>query len=325
MNHAEAYYLCHSLINETNMSEGQKASTAEPSRRNRNILFVVLILLLLASNIYLYLRIERNEAQTQMFQQKINEDSLRLAELDQLYQEALMSLESYKGQNASLDSLIAVKEQELSQLREQYATLSLQKRLSEEEARKAMERMRAVIADLQEKIRILEEEKKVLIARGDSLTRTVSTQTVTISQLKKSTQELAVKANLLYTTSVHATGVKVKGKGKEVETDNAKKADRLRVCFALPAAGTVAPGEKTFYVRIISPEGVTLSDGSSVLTKAETGTQVQYTSTVTVDYDQTDTSVCAYWEQASPFQSGTYTVEIYQNGFLIGKSDFTLK
>lgn len=307
------------------MSEGQKASTAEPSRRNRNILFVVLILLLLASNIYLYLRIERNEAQTQMFQQKINEDSLRLAELDQLYQEALMSLESYKGQNASLDSLIAVKEQELSQLREQYATLSLQKRLSEEEARKAMERMRAVIADLQEKIRILEEEKKVLIARGDSLTRTVSTQTVTISQLKKSTQELAVKANLLYTTSVHATGVKVKGKGKEVETDNAKKADRLRVCFALPAAGTVAPGEKTFYVRIISPEGVTLSDGSSVLTKAETGTQVQYTSTVTVDYDQTDTSVCAYWEQASPFQSGTYTVEIYQNGFLIGKSDFTLK
>lgn len=306
------------------MNDEQRTTSAKPAR-NRNLLFGVLLLLLLASNIYLYLRIEQKEKQAEVYEKQIDEDSIRLAELDQRYQEALQSLESYKGQNQQLDSLIALKEQELSQLREQYATLGLQKRLSEEEARKAIERMKSVVADLQEKIRRLEEEKKVLTERSDSLNRTVSAQTTTITQLKKTNQELATKAGLLYATSVRASGIKVKGKGKEVETDNAKKSDRIRVCFSLPAVGTVNPGEKTFFIRIISPEGVTLSSGSNVLTKAETGSQIQYSTTVSVDYNQEATSTCAYWEQAAPFLAGTYTSEIYQNGYLVGKADFTLK
>ncbi|MCS6917581.1 MAG: hypothetical protein RMK52_00505 [Chitinophagales bacterium] len=307
------------------MSEGQKTASSQPARNNRNLLFGFLLLLLLASNVYLYLRMERNEQKTETYVRQLDLDSIRLAELDQRYQEALLNLESYKGQNMTLDSIIAAKEQELSQLREQYATLSLQKRLSDEEARKAMDKMRAVIADLQEKIKQLEQEKQELTVRSDSLTRTVATQTTTIAQLKKTNQVLTTKAGLLYASSVQATGVKVKNKGKESETDNAKKADRLRICFTLPAVGTVGPGEKTFFIRIISPEGVTLSSGSSVLTKAETGTQIQYSTTTTVDYDQQVVSACAYWEQAAPFMAGTYTSEIYQDGYLVGKTDFVLK
>ncbi len=58
-------------------------------------------------------------------------------------------------------------------------------------------------------------------------------------------------------------------------------------------------------IRIISPEGVTLavqSAGSGTFKMADTDEERQYSTSTTMEYDQTAKSnVCTYWQQTTPF------------------------
>ncbi len=307
------------------MSHDVRPNPDAQSRKTRSVFYIVLLLLLVGLNVYLYLRLNQLERRSEQVTKEIAEDSLRLVELDLKYQEALASIESYKGQNASLDSLIALKERELMELRQHYAALSREKKLSEEEARKAINQMRALVQDLQAKVQQLEEENRALRVQTDTLSQKIAAQVAANIQLQKTNKMLATKAGLLYPISLTASGVKLKASGKENPTDKSKKSSRLKVCFVLPAVGTVMPGEKTFYVRIINPEGITLSSGNHVITKAEGGSQIQYTMSTAVDYEQETKEVCVDWEQSIPFQKGSYTLELYQDGYLVGKNEFLLK
>ena len=119
-----------------------------------------------------------------------------------------------------------------------------------------------------------------------------------------------------------------KSSGKESETDNAKKAEKLKVCFDVPENLVADPGEKTFLVRIISPEGTTMavqSSGSGTFMVAGSGEQRQYTTSTTIDYDQKPKNVCTYWQQTTPYAQGNYTVEVYQDGYLLSTKKFELK
>ena len=87
----------------------------QPPRRqnNRTIFYIILILLLLGINIYLYMKYYQKSNQSQTLTEQVNSDSVRIADLDTKYQQALVNIESYKGQNAKLDSIIAIKEKDL--------------------------------------------------------------------------------------------------------------------------------------------------------------------------------------------------------------------
>ncbi|MEP7129459.1 MAG: hypothetical protein ABI729_11350, partial [Chitinophagales bacterium] len=84
-----------------------------PKQNNRTIFYIILILLLVGINIYLYVNYYQSKNQVQALSEESNMDSIRIADLDMKYQEALVNIESYKGQNSKLDSIIALKEKEL--------------------------------------------------------------------------------------------------------------------------------------------------------------------------------------------------------------------
>src|SRR5207244_1404578 len=136
----------------------------------------------------------------------------------------------------------------------------------------------------------------------------------TTTQLQTTNATLSKKvdiASLLKPTSITTTGVKVKSSGKEDETTNAKKVQKLKVCWEIPENEVADPGEKTFYVRIIGPDGITLaaeSGGSGVFKDAKDGSPIQYSISTTINYEQKATNSCAYWTQTAPFGKGSYIV-----------------
>jgi len=312
--------------------EQSRPNEPAPQRRNnRTVFIVVLVLLLIAIQVYLYLKYTQRNTQNQQLVEQVNADSVRIADLGMKYQEALANVESYKGQNAQLDSIIAVKEKQLLDIKNSYSSLQKDKKLSEAEYNKQISGLNNIVTDLQDQIEVLKQQNKILITKNDSLGKSLAEQITATNQLTTTNEELSKKvsvASLLKPTSINATGARMKSSGKEEETNNAKKAEKLKVCFDVPANNVADAGEKTFYVRIISPEGVTLnveSGGSGVLKKADSGETIQYTTTATLDYNQSATNTCAYWEQSSPYTKGTYTAEIYQDGYLIGTQKFDLK
>jgi hypothetical protein len=133
----------------------------------------------------------------------------------------------------------------------------------------------------------------------------------------------------LIPTHIEAVGVHDKSNGKVSETNHASKAQHLRVCFDVPQNKVAETGSKTFLIRILNPDGSVLAtdnQGSGVFTAVETGAQMQYTTSLTADYQQAaQAGLCAVWNQSTAFQEGKYTAEIYQDGYLTGQQVFELK
>ncbi|MDB5283922.1 MAG: hypothetical protein JWO06_2997, partial [Bacteroidota bacterium] len=64
--------------------------------------------------------------------------------------------------------------------------------------------------------------------------------------------------------------------------------------------------------------------GSGTLKSADKGEQIQFTKQADIDWSQTNKKVVVYWSQ-NVKDAGTYKVEIYQSGTVVGKGQLELK
>jgi len=79
---------------------------------------------------------------------------------------------------------------------------------------------------------------------------------------------------------------------------------------------------------VINPTGETQALenlGSGVLVNQANSEEIKYTSLKGVKYENNAQNTCMNWQPNIPFQEGTYTVEIYNKGYLAGTTTFKLK
>src|SRR5690606_33922551 len=83
---------------------------------------------------------------------------------------------------------------------------------------------------------------------------------------------------------------------------------------------------KLIYLRILDPNGATISDTSTgsgtFLFEGETH---PYTFTKEVNYNNTNQDVSIIYDRTGDFNPGTSTVQLYCEGFLIGENTFTIR
>ena len=133
----------------------------------------------------------------------------------------------------------------------------------------------------------------------------------------------AIKINYM-----EVQGYQVKDDGKTKKKNKAKNINMLRTCFLTETNVVAKGGEQEFYIRIIDPVGETITDsndGVGVLTNKLDSTQVMYTTSGSIDYQNEDTRGCISLSLSEKLTKGIYDVEIYNNGFMVGKGDFKLK
>lgn len=261
------------------------------------------------------------------------------AELDMSYSTALqqieeqeMKIDELRGINDELDAKIAERDEEISKIKAEIDRIRSKKNASDAEVAK----MKSLINQLQSEndsfiaqIQQLAEEKKILEEKNIVLTQKIDTISSEKSQLEKEKAFLGKKVelgSLLKTNGLYATGIKDKNSGKEVETDRVNKLDKIRVCYETGTNLVREAGSATMYLRLISPQGTTISVesmGSGVLTNNE-GEEIQYTRSISFDYKGDNKKICIDWSQ-NIFNPGNYKAEVYQDGYLVGKTEFTLK
>lgn len=310
------------------MAENMNENQAPQQKSNKTTLLIILIIILACVNIYLYVKLNNKQQTVKELIEVTNMDSIKIADLDTKYTSALSDLESLKGQNTSLDSLLTVKENQIKNMKSALDAARKAKKLSDKEYADKVADLQQLIDDLKNQITTLEKEKNILVTQKDSIGRDLDVMIGENTQLKKENRVFKTEAGLLKAQNIVATGVFSKKNGKEITTNKAKSSERIKVCFDVDESKSSDVGNKTFYLRLVSPEGVTLavqSMGSGVLTLAKTNEQVQYTMTKDIEYTQQKQNVCIYWKQNTPFPKGNYTAEIYQDGYKVGSSDFTLK
>ena len=110
---------------------------------------------------------------------------------------------------------------------------------------------------------------------------------------------------------------------KSKEVTRVKNAERLRVDFVLGGNELAEPGQRTIYACITSPEGYVLSGPEAATFTFETEKKV-YSASRDVDYQNDDLDVKIFFN-GSGFTPGTYKVELYSEGKLIGKTEVALR
>jgi len=186
-----------------------------------------------------------------------------------------------------------------TQLTQQNATLSEQFQ-NEQRAKREIEEARAVLASEKER-------------------------------LAKTNEELDVKvdmANAIKINFMKVQGYKEDDKGKRKKKSKAKDINVIEVCFTTETNMVTAAGTKEFQIRLINPLGETVARedmGSGVLTNKLDNTQVRYTASGIIEYNNEDTEGCIDWNFLDRLPKGMYDVEIYNNGFNVGNGNFKMK
>jgi hypothetical protein len=321
-------------MKDENLDSTSFGSSAKRARKlnGAGMFFLFTTILLLGAGIFISADYAKKSKQANILTTELSASDKRYTELDARYTVALADIESYRGKNATLDSLISMKEKSLLDMKANLNRERKQRQLGEKEYKAQLTDLNSLITDLTGKIESLQKANGVLIVQKDSLGNDIYQKQTVISQLETTNSSLSQKvtvASLLIPTHIAAEGIHDKSNGKVTETNRASKAQHLRVCFDVPQNKVAETGSKTFFIRILNPDGSVLAidnQGSGIFTSIETGAEIQYSTSLTADYQQqAQTGLCTVWNQGTPFQEGNYTAEIYQDGYLTGKQMFELK
>lgn len=159
----------------------------------------------------------------------------------------------------------------------------------------------------------------------DSLNVEMGKNEALTSENRDLQNEVAVGARLSI-SRIEAGAFKVRSSGEESETKRASRADRVKACFTLAQNNISKKGERTVYMRITTPDlkVMVVNDSTGQKTFDLNGQPLLFSAQKAVWYENESVEVCMAMDKSTEFSKGTYTVEIYTEGYIIGTAKFTL-
>ncbi len=322
-------------IKQYTITEGYEGSnqntqvSVEKKGSGWGVFFIITTIVFVGLSIFLYVENVRANKSSELLSSKVIDSESRYNDLDTRYTSTLADLESYRGKNAALDSMITINEQTIINLQSALNKDRKSKQLNEAQYKIHLAELDVVITDLNSKIELLQRDKNMLLVAKDSMGNVITVNTIAITDLQNSNTKLNTKvtiAYLLIPEDITVTGASLKTNGNESTTMKADKSEYLKICFNLPLNKTTDAGRKSFYLRIINPKGEVISeDSSGVFVSVEKNMQLQSTMTSSIQYANQPQQVCSSWKQHVPFVKGNYSTEIYQDGYLVASEKFELK
>lgn len=324
-------------------SEQTPLASAAPARKrdSRYIIYALLTTGLIASLGYIWYNKTQEKDKDKQQEQQLVASNIKATEVESDYKAALIRLDSITAMNTSLNAEITDKDGTISKLRGEIETLMRKDRRDEKEEaalRSKITMLNAKIREYEERVAKLEEDNKVLTEENtvvkterDQVRSELETTRGDLEQtktVKKQLEDQVDVGSTLNASNFNIVGINEKRNGKEKEADRVNKVDKLRISFDLDENRITTSGKKNIYVSITAPDGTPVTVEALGSGKFNTRSEGEkfYTNMVEVDYVQGEKkSVQFDWKQNSDFQKGDYQVEVYQNGFKIGKGKVNIK
>jgi myosin heavy subunit len=158
---------------------------------------------------------------------------------------------------------------------------------------------------------LMDENNRV---RSELAQSTQQNQALT-SEKASLSQKVAIAAQL-DATNIQLTPLKKNGKAAK----KMKDAKNLSVSFIVTKNVTASNGVRTFYVRVMTPEGDVLNGGG---TFEYSGKQLAWSMKKDVEYTGEETTLNLYWTVNEYLGGGQYNVSIFCDGQAIGSRNFT--
>lgn len=195
------------------------------------------------------------------------------------------------------------------------------------EARTKMAELEERIDELRNDNSSMEAEKLSLNSRLDQMTGEVSSLEKNMRRLDEENRLLKEKirqASVFVASALHLAAIEAKGE-KERETTQVKKADKFVTSFILQNNFDSFLSADV-YVVVVEPDGTVLQNSAweSGTFNTRKGERKNYTRHIKFDYEKGEQKQLIFSLNTDRFQKGRYTLQVWQDGGLIGESYKTL-
>ncbi len=313
-------FLCVFKMNrrQKEMEETGIKETSKKAIDKKNILVIILsALLLVVIGLFIFQRVEHKGL---IYELNIEKDSIQ-AELQTL----VVDYDTLKTDNDNLNNTLLVTQNEIKNL---LVEVEQVKRASVREItnyRNQVNTLRGIMRDLYNQIDSLNERNKVLYAENLEVREMISQERSRSEQLERERARLeqtVIQAQILEALDLRGTGLNPRDR----ETDRVARTQKLMISFTISKNLTAKRGAKNVYVRIMRPDQLLLLESDSNLFRFE-DLRIPYTAMREVNYEGMELPVNVFWDNTGHEQlmPGTYTVDVFADGYNIGTAEFVLR
>lgn len=314
-------------------NSGFDNTTTAPSSQSttKNVIIGVLAAGLIGLGIYTVSDKNKSGEQIQQQQTQIAKVSDEKSAIQNNFDASLARLDSMATLNTGLESKLKDKNGEIAKVKNQIRSILNKKNATSAELAKAnklieelngkISGMEADIARLTQENTTLTADKVVLTQDKEKLTQDLATTTTIKQDLEKKVDV----ASTLNASNIKVTPINIKGNGKEKVSTTAKRVDKLLISFDVNNR-IADSGTTDLFVLITGPDGKTLSSADAATFTTREDGEKAFTAKLPVQIETAKKKNVEFaFQPGTAFQQGSYKIQIYQNGFLIGESVSELK
>ena len=299
--------------------DSEKKETKEINKMSMLILAVIILILVIAgAAYYIFHQQQQMEEMTQSFDL---EKEMMADDLNELS----LQYEGYKFSvsNDSLVALLTTEQAKVQRLMEELRTVKSTNAKEIARLKKELATLRKIMRNYVIQIDSLNRANEQLKVEKNEAVKKYRQASTTAASLKREKEKLTERVTLaskLDATSISVTPVKSRGKlAKRI-----KKMEQFVINFKIAKNVTAPVGEKVVYVRIMKPDDDILVKSRGDVFTFE-GKDINYSIKKMIEYEGEEVPVTMYWNIEEFLSPGTYRVDIFADGNLIGQRSFTLE
>jgi DNA repair exonuclease SbcCD ATPase subunit len=299
----------------------------EQRKKRGGLLWIFIALLMITNGITIWLLLQEKNK----LAEKVVEIKTIYVEKESIQSDLLALKNDYENlstNNTTLQAEIEEKKARIEELMEEakkhkndaYIIAKLKKEM--ETLREIMKGFVRTIDSLNTLNQTLIVEKKQVLKQLD---KEKEKQNV-LQQEKEELKNTIAKGSILTCFNISAKAVTYKRGGKkEAETTKARKAKKIKVSFSLGENKIAKAGEKTVYIRIMTPDGKEMAKSYDETYKFTFDKNTGYfAGKQAVNYANVELSAVAYCEGRDEMVPGNYIIEITCDGAVIGNTTLKL-
>lgn len=183
--------------------------------------------------------------------------------------------------------------------------------------------MREIMKSYIVQIDSLNSRNKFLSTENSEIRQQITKVRNTNSELSKDKEILSSKVEIASVVQAKDISAVILNK-KRKETNRLSLLDKLRICFTLRENPLAISGPKEVYMRVIRPDSLVITSSPDNLFDYKESKLI-YSAVREVDYMNQDIEMCIFMDNNSDFIIGNYSVELYLENNLIGRTNFMIQ
>lgn len=299
----------------------------QQDKKNKTLLYVIILILLLVNVSLFYMWQSGKKEKNQLTQDKTLLET-GIKERDKTIAAAEALLEQYRQDSADMAANNVKMSDEMARKSSEIARLTYLLKKEKYASQDMIDALQGKLDNLNAELVALREENQRLRDNNDSLLSVNQNLYGENTKLALEGRKLKNLAARLSTADIKVEPIKKQFlTGKETTTVKASRVKGFKINFSIAENNVAEPGDREVFIKVTGPEGTTImSEGQGGIVELSDGKSAKFSYKTKVVFENTVLETPEIkWEPNKKLTPGTYNIQLYTEGYLMGSASITLR